>query len=162
MRLKTRTIAGGLVVIGAVIGSLMSGLLPGLGPGSGIGVQASASGDPDSGSPNTPDEPQPEPATIDEPPAATVEVAAPPSVLEVRVDQHDYLVSDGSADGFRTAQLDDVVKLAQSTTGNDDGIRVRIMRTKSARLVAWSTLHDALEKSGLARDSIRMPKQLID
>jgi hypothetical protein len=162
MRLKTRTIAGGLVVVGAVIGTMMSGLLPGLGPGSGVGVQVSASGDPNSSSPDTPDEPQPEPVPVDEPPATTVEVAAPPSVLEVRVDQHDYLIPDDSDDGFRQAQLTDIVKLAQSTTGNDDGIRVRIMRTKSARLVAWSTLHDALAKSGLARDSIRMPKELID
>lgn len=162
MRLKTRTIAGGLVVIGAVIGTIMSGLLPGLGLGSGVGVQASASGDPTSGSSDSPDEPQPEPASADEPPVTTVEVAAPPSVLEVRVDQHDYLIPDDSEEGFREAELTDIVKLAQSTTGNDDGIRVRILRTRSARLVAWSTLHDALEKSGLARDSIRMPKELID
>ncbi|NQV27394.1 MAG: hypothetical protein HQ518_23850 [Rhodopirellula sp.] len=164
MRPKTRTIAGGLVIVGVVLGSFMSGLLPGFGSGSGVGAQISVSGDATSASKPKSDEEMPsEPAAMEKPAIASVEPAAPPTVLETRVDNHDYLVPDNSdASGVRKVDLDEVVKLAQATTGNDDGIRVRIIRSPSARLTAWITLHDALAKAGLAPDSIRMPKELVE
>ena len=159
MPIKTRTIAGGLLVIGAVIGAFMSGLLPGFGSGSGIGVQ-SVGGDASATAPN--DVPQ-KPAPVDEPVIAKVKMAASPAVLEIRIDNHDYLVPDDhSATGVRKVDLDEAVKLAQVTTGNDDGIRVRIVRSHSARLTAWATLHDALAKAGMSQDSIRMPKDLVE
>ncbi|MDA0281976.1 MAG: hypothetical protein O3B86_01360 [Planctomycetota bacterium] len=150
MLLKKRTIAGGLIIIGAVLGTFMSGLLPGFGSGSPALFQEPASN---------------EPATsrvASSQPAAIADLVTPVVVLEVRIENHNYLVPDHSAAGYRQVNLDELVKLAQSTTGNDDGIRVRIVRTKSARLVSWSTLYDALEKSGLPRDSIRMPKELVN
>ena len=39
MPIKKRTIAGGLLLAGAVLGAFMSGLLPGFGSGNGIRVQ---------------------------------------------------------------------------------------------------------------------------
>lgn len=160
MLLKKRTIAGGLIIIGAVLGTFMSGLLPGFGSGSGTGTLVSGS------SPALFQEPASnEPATsrvASAQPAAIADPVTPVVVLEVRIENHNYLVPDHSAAGYRQVNLDELVKLAQSTTGNDDGIRVRIVRTKSARLVSWSTLYDALEKSGLPRDSIRMPKELVN
>lgn len=157
MRPKTRTIAGGLIVIGAVLGTMMSGLLPGFGSGTGIAVQTSGT---PSSSPTSIPQDEPEPDVQPEP--SKVKTAPPPEVLEVRVDDREYLIPDQNADGFRRAELSEVIELAQSTTGNDDGIRVRIVRSRSARVVAWSTLYESLEESGLERDAIRMPKELID
>jgi formylglycine-generating enzyme required for sulfatase activity len=82
-------------------------------------------------------------------------------VLEIKINNQDYIVPDDDPNSFRTVDLDEAVKLAQLTTGNDDGIRVRILRTGSARLTAWTTLHESLVNSGLSLDSIRMPKNII-
>lgn len=161
MPIKKRTIAGGLLLVGAVLGTFMSGLLPGFGSGSGIRAQGAGE---DSARANreTPDERSQEPASEEVP--AVVDVKSPPPVvLEIRIDNHEYIVpDDGTATGVRIVGLDEVVELAQATTGNDDGIRVRILRTGSARLTAWTTLHDSLVKAGLSLDSIRMPKDLVE
>ena len=162
MRLKTRTIAGGLVVAGVVLGSFMSGLLPGMGSGSGTAVQVSAVSETVPTPDIAPDAPLQDPEPVEPPEAASVSPTQPAAVLEVRIDDHSYLVPENGSTGFRQAELDDIVRLAQATTGNDDGIRVRIVRTRSARFAAWSALYDSLEKSGLSRDSIRMPKELIE
>lgn len=159
MPVKKRTIAGGLLVLGAVFGAFMSGLLPGFGSGSGIGVQSAGS------NPNVagPTETAREPAPVEEPVNTNVETTAPPAVLEIRIDNHDYFVRDeSSATGVRQVNLDEAVKLAQATTGNDDGIRVRILRSQSARLSAWTSLHDSLINADLTQDSIRMPKELVE
>lgn len=160
MRPKTRTIAGGLVIAGAVLGTFMSGLFPGFGSGNGIGAQVGET-DASSASPETSsNEPPKETVPVEQPASRPVE-SAPPVILEVRIDNHDYLVPDGNG-GFRQTELDEIVRLARTTTGNDDGIRVRIVRTRSARFAAWSALYDSLEEAGLSRDSIRMPKELIE
>jgi hypothetical protein len=161
MPLKKRTIAGGLLLVGAVLGTFMSGLLPGFGSGTGIRAQ-SAGDDSTRAGQNLPDEKPQESAPVETSPITDAKVNTP-VVLEIRIDNHDYIVpDDGSATGVRTVDLDEVVKLAQATTGNDDGIRVRILRTGSARLTAWTTLHDSLVKAGLSLDSIRMPKDLVE
>lgn len=148
------------MLVGAVLGTFMSGLLPGLGSGNGIGAQIAG----------TDDSAEPVESLNEVPPDASKSQAdasgesieiTPPAVLEVRIDNHEYLISDGNGD-FQPTTLDDVIKRARSTTGNDDGIRVRILRTRSARFAAWSALYDSLEEAGLLRDSIRMPKELID
>ena len=161
MPIKKRTIAGGLLLAGAVLGAFMSGLLPGFGSGNGIRVQG-AGDDSTRASQSATDETPREPAQAEVP--AVVDVKSPPPVvLEIRIDNRDYIVPDDStATGVRTVDLDEAVELAQLTTGNDDGIRVRILRTRSARLTAWTTLHDSLVKSGLSVDSIRMPKVLVE
>lgn len=159
MPVKKRTIAGGLLIIGAVFGAFMSGLLPGFGSGSGIGVQSAGS---DSTS-VLPIDVRQEPAPVDDPVVAKVETSAQSTVLEIRIDNHDYFVrDDSSATGVRGVNLDEAVKLAQATTGNDDGIRVRILRSQSARLSAWTTLFDSLMRAELSQDSIQMPKELVE
>jgi hypothetical protein len=161
MPIKKRTIAGGLLIVGAVLGAFMSGLLPGFGSGSGIRVQGTGD-DSTRASQSATDETPREPAQVEVPVVVDVK-SSPPIVLEIRIDNHDYIVpDDDTATGVRTVDLDEAVELAQLTTGNDDGIRVRILRSGSARLTAWTTLHDALVKSGLSLDSIRMPKELVE
>jgi len=159
MPVKKRTVVGGLLVVGAVLGTFMSGLLPGFGSGSGVGAQ-SPGNDSTSIVPNGANS---EPAAVDEPVVARIETSAPSAVLEIRIDNHDYFVADNSSvTGVRNVDLDEAVKLAQATTGNDDGIRVRIVRSRSARLTAWTTLHDSLVRADLSLDSIRMPKDLVE
>lgn len=159
MPVKKRTVVGGLLVVGAVLGTFMSGLLPGFGAGSGVGAQS-----PSGNSAQTaPSGVQPESAPVEEPVVAKVETSARVPVLEIQIDNHDYFVADNdSKTGVRKVDLDEAVRLAQETTGNDDGIRVRIVRSRSARLTAWTTLHDSLVKADLSLDSIRMPKDLVE
>ena len=167
MRLKTRTIAGGLVVAGLVAGTFLSGLMPGFGVGGGNGTQVSSSTG-DSASPVETTPAERTDAAVETPvsqkPVEPDSIASsePPAVLEIRIDGHEYLVPSGADAAFRKAELAEILELAKTTTGNDDGIRVRIVRHKSARVVAWSTLYEELERSGFKRDSIRMPKELID
>jgi len=159
MLLKKRTIAGGLLVVGAMLGTFMSGLLPGFGSGSGVGAEGPGNDSTDAISRDA----LTEPAPVENPAVAKVETAPRPTVLEIRVDNHDYFVADNSSEtGVRQVDVDEAVKLAQATTGNDDGIRVRIVRSRSARLTAWTTLHDSLIKAELSMDSIRMPKDLVE
>lgn len=159
MPVKKRTVVGGLLVVGAVLGTFMSGLLPGFGSGSGVGAQSPGG----NAAQTAPDSAQPEPAPVEEPVVAKIETSAHAPVLEIRIDNHDYFVADNSTEtGVRKIDLDEAVKLAQATTGNDDGIRVRILRSRSARLSAWMTLHDSLVDAKLALDSITMPKELVD
>ena len=159
MPIKKRTIVGGLLVVGAVLGTFMSGLLPGFGSGSGVGAQSSGG----NSAQIAPVGVQPETAPIEEPIVAKIETSARVPVLEIQIDNHDYFVTDNdSKTGVRKVDLDEAVKLAQETTGNDDGIRVRIVRSRSARLTAWTTLHDSLVKADLSLDSIRMPKDLVE
>ncbi|MFT4559172.1 MAG: hypothetical protein ACI8P0_000947 [Planctomycetaceae bacterium] len=159
MPVKKRTVVGGLLVVGAVLGTFMSGLLPGFGSGSGVGAQGPVNDSPNAVSRDA----LTEPAPVENPVVAKVETAPRPAVLEIRVDNHDYFVADNSSEtGVRQVDLDEAVELAQAATGNDDGIRVRIVRSRSARLTAWTTLHDSLIKAELSMDSIRMPKDLVE
>ncbi len=159
MPVKKRTVVGGLLVVGAVFGTFMSGLLPGFGSGSGVGAQSPANDSAVTGRDDAP----PDQAPVQKPVVAKDETSAPAPVLEIRIDNHDYFVTDNDSEtGVRKIDLDEAVKLAQVTTGNDDGIRVRIVRSRSARLTAWTTLHDSLVKANLSLDSIRMPKDLVE
>lgn len=167
--MKKKATYGVVGVTAVVLTAMFTGLIPGFGTGSGSGdgtntVQADTGEQPanpteetTSDSAETPDNP---------PPAETKptpeEPAAPPQELiqvVVENDRYGLQIADGR---FKVASMQEVIEAAQSATGNEDGIRVRILRKPSAKVVAWSTLSNELEKAGIAKNSILIPKKLVD
>jgi hypothetical protein len=56
------------------------------------------------------------------------------------------------------ADLPRIVKLAQNTVGNDDGIRVVILLEPSARILTWKTLEEELARAGVLSESIEVER----
>lgn len=166
--MKKRKVALGLVVAGAVLGVFLSGRFPGF-PGSATtarSLEKAGPSKPEAGAvakaPNA--QPASAAAAPESAPAPTPKKpsAPPPKKLLVRVDEYNYQVTDAAAIAWREANLRDILLLAKRTTGDEDGLRVRILRRKSARYTAWARLYAELETAGLPSDSISMPKELVD
>lgn len=52
-------------------------------------------------------------------------------------------------------ELDDIMRQLPNASGNDDGIRVRLLMHKSAQMGAKSDLYTALDAAGVRRESIQ-------
>lgn len=165
--MKKRKVALGLVVAGAVLGVFLSGRFPGF-PGSATTARSleKAGSKPEAGAvAKAPNAQAASAATAPEAaPAPTPKKpsAPPPKKLLVRVDEYNYQVTDAAEIAWREANLRDILLLAKRTTGDEDGLRVRILRRRSARYTAWARLYAELESAGLPSDSISMPKELVD
>lgn len=173
--MKKRTMIGGLVVAGIVLGTLISGKIPGFGSGTGIAneapgtapkaVETSEKPKDDSAIPK--DEPVPAPvATVEKPaqkkPDEPKETPEPLDFIDIMVDTSNYSVSRGGVGNYRDLTLSQILTLAKMTTGNDDGLRVRILRKKTAKYLSYATLRSELVAAGVEADSIRMPHDLVD
>ena len=163
--MKKRAFVGSVVVVAVVLTTFFTGIIPGFGRGSSDGegtaataVQAETTGE----------EPA-KPAAVDSetdparpiPPAPAAAVGPPPEVVQVVV-EHDRIglqIADGR---YKVAPVSEVVEIALKATGNEDGIKVRILRKASAKVVTWSMLRSELENAGIASSSILIPKKLVD
>jgi hypothetical protein len=174
--MHTRRIAAGLVVAGAMVGAYLSGLIPKFGgagasiaPGTGPVATATTKAPPATKT-TTPEKAptkKTDAANSAEPAAAKAKstAKAPPKmpVLDVYVKGHSYQIKDPSGSGELVfIKMDDVLKVARLTTGNEDGVKVRILRYRSAKYVAYSQLYEELNKAGLPNDAIRMPQELLE
>ena len=161
--MRKRAFAGITVVLGVVIATVLNGGFPGFGTrngnadenGSAEQVVASTETEAPEASPATP-QPEEEPKTEEEQPKKPDII-----VLDILVDGHDYQISLRGK-GYTTFPLARIVETAKVTGGNEDGIRVRILRRDSARVVAWSRLYEALEDAGISKDAILMPHDLFE
>ena len=161
--MKTMRMLGVMVVAGIGIGAALSYLLPDLNFGlgsSGIGLPTG----------NTDTKPETQVVGIDaaseekstaEADAAT---AAPPAVVYVLLDGREYLLRRGPEGKvpFKPVTLDEVVEAAQSATGDENGIRVRIEQKRSSRHTTQSALEGKLEAAGVPKDSIRWKDEPAD
>lgn len=161
--MRKRAFAGITVVLGLVIATILNGGFPGFGTRNGnadedgSATQAVVSTEPAAPA-EAPAEPKPKeaPEKVDKP-APKPEL----KVLDILVDGHDYQISLRGK-GYTTFPLNQIVTVAKSTSGNEDGIRVRILRRESARVVAWSRLYETLEDAGINKDAIIMPHELFE
>lgn len=178
--MQKRKIVGGLVAAGAVLGVLISGWLPkfggsGTGNGTGSGTVAAITkdkGDPTKAAPQTDltkANPTAKPATpsteSNSAASRTTTLKAPPKmpVLEVYIKGHSFQIKDPGGSGENVyIKMEDILKVAKLTTGNEDGVRIRILRYRSAKYMAWAQLTEELGKIGIATDAIRMPKELLE
>ncbi len=171
---RKRTILGGTLAVGLVAGIFLSGKLPHLGNGIGLGT----GGDGLLGKPsveevsvNVGDEAKSSAAHDDDeadngkPPKPKRTDATPrDDVLTILVEDRHYAVwrKTRKGNGYFPAELETLVELASKAQPNDDGVRVRILRSKSARITAWKALQAGLVEAGIPAESIIVPKDLVD
>lgn len=152
------TIGGGLILAVGILAGWLSGLFTGFGRGgTGDGTQANV-GAANSTVSNT----NPKQTKNEKKPAETVE--RPTDVVEVLIDDREYLVQqiiDGKSE-YRSIDLARLVELAKNASGNDDGIRVRITRKTTSRVLAEKQLGEALAEAGLSKEAITWEEGTID
>ena len=167
---RKRTVLGGTLAVGLVAGIWLSGKLPQMGSGFGLGsggdgvlgqsdtsnlaVQANDGGaKPDSASASV--EHGMKPKRTDAEPLD--------DVLTILVDGRQYSVwrKTRNGNGYFLAELDELIPLALATERNDEGLRVRILRSESARVTAWQKLQSELVQAGVPADSIVLTKDLV-
>lgn len=160
--MKKRTLAAVVVAAALVVGSFFSGRFPGFGTG-----QQATTGGPPAGQPEpvstepSEEEPAaPNPEADATPDSPTPTPVVPQEVLDVRIVGRTYQVLftggvDGETVEYQPAELSQVVELAQSASGDDNGIRVRIELDDTARMAEWLALKDALKDAGLSENSLR-------
>lgn len=155
--MRKRALLGGVAVVAVVLTAFFTGIIPGFGGGSGTGDGTSTSLSAETGEETTTTETAGETTTPDPPLPTTV----PQELVQVVVenDMYGLQIPDGR---YKVVPMSEVVEAAKSATGNEDGIKIRILRKASAKVVAWSTLADELEKAGIARTAILIPKKLVD
>ncbi len=119
---------------------------------------ADGSGSPGASSPQAELAPAPRTPTAELPTedADIVGGAVVPAVLDVWVEEHEYVLADPAGGGRRKADVDEIVELAARTAGDADGVRVRIRRMPSARVTAWMRLYEALIEAGLPEAAVRL------
>lgn len=142
---RMRYIIGGALVLGIVAGVWLSDLLKGLGSGNGVGIgQAGLEGV----------AVQIDPATTGSDlglsSESTTGVAA--TSLKVLIKDRGYFLRTGDLDS--TIDLEALVPMVQAATGDDDGIKLRIYRSGTARVTAELQLREALRAADVAEGAI--------
>ena len=178
--MRPTTLMGILVVAGIGIGAMLSSILPDL-PGWGSGSNLGMPGGDTAKTGSDPQDKQEKTATSQveskAPPAVSpshtevhpignepdasgttdqAEYEPQPTVYVV-VNGRDYLLRKGPEDrsSQKPATLQDVVAAAKLATGDENGVRVRIFETKTARTTATNALLDHLAEANIPRDVIR-------
>ena len=168
---RKRTILGGTLAIGLVAGIWLSDMLPHLGSGFGLGSGGDGIlGQPDASnvSVQVGDSSRQPDATAEsnDPGVKPIRTDAEPldDVLTILVDGRHYAVwqKTRKGNGYFPAELDELVKLALDAEPNDVGLRVRILRSNSARATAWQKLQLELVQAGVPASEIVLPKDLVN
>jgi hypothetical protein len=167
---RKRTIIGGTLAVGLVAGIWLAGKLPHTGSGFGLGSggdtvlgqqdtsnSAAQAGDgtAKSDSISDSDEHSQKPKRTDPEPLD--------DVLTILVDGRHYSVwrKTRNGNGYFLVQLDELISLGVKTKSNGDGIRVRILRSESARVTAWQRLQSELVQAGVPAETIVLTKDLV-
>jgi hypothetical protein len=142
--LSKRNILGAVLVAGIVAGVYLADFWKGFGGGSSLGIGIG-------------DKSQTATTTTDAKPDGTYEdiAATPhesPTVVKVVIANWSYALR--TADGEQPVELSQIVELAKSAKGDDDGIRVRIYRKLSSRAKAETDLESALTAAGIQEKEI--------
>ena len=139
-------VGGGVILIlGILMGMFME--LPGLGSGTMVSKGEGAASPTKNNSPDT-----------------QVDTGLQSSgLITVLIDDRSYsLVKKvGDETVFSPTELTTIVNQATKVTGNEDGIRVRILRRESARYSAETNLRNALADAGIENEAVYMPKTFV-
>lgn len=167
---RKRTILGGTLAVGLVAGLWLSGKLPHLGSGFGLGSGGDGLlGKPDasnvavqSGDRSRSSEADVESTKADSKPKRT-DAEPLDDLLTILVEDRHYAVwkKTRKGNGYFPAELEELIPLALNAKPNDEGLRVRILRSESARVTAWQKLQSELVQSGVPADAIVLTKDLV-
>ena len=163
---KKATIGGGIIVAAMFIGAMLSDWLKlgdfGLGGRGGQAVLPLRPGQ-DEDSPPHDEHRQVSTDAPDERTARSDPPLQPGDVLNVVIDGRDYAVRqviDGE-ERLHPMSLPEIVELAQAAPGNNEGIRVRVLRRESSRPTAEQALEQALLDAGIEPGEILHTEELL-
>ncbi len=153
---RKRTLVGGLVLIG--ISGYLASLFFDFGGGAGLMPGANVSGNQTISIVDDSDNQREK-----EPQDSKLATDPHPKVLTICIDDRSYAIRQetGGKPTYRPIVLADLIETVKKTPGNDEGIRVRIVRRKTARVTAWQNLQDELIKVGLPKESVDWQKELV-
>jgi hypothetical protein len=167
---RKRTVLGATLTVGLVTGIWLSGKLPHTGTGFGLGT----GGDSVLGQPDPSNSVSKDLVDAAKPDAADHSAAGNPEprrtdaeplddVLTILVDGRHYSVwrKTAKGNGYFLAELEELIPLALAAKRNEAGLRVRILRSESARVTAWQKLQSELVQAGVPADSIVLAKDLV-
>jgi hypothetical protein len=168
--MKTSRAIGLTVVAGVGIAALMTYYFPdldfGLGAGSRLGLPLGKTQTESVGidAPDTETETQTTTVSDTSTEPTEPELVTPPAVVYVIIDAREYLLRRGEEGkaAFKPANLDEVIEAAQSATGDDLGIRIRIAQRSSSRETTERALRAKLEEAGIPGDSIRWRDEPVE
>ena len=138
-------------MLGIAAGIWLGDLFKGLGSGNGIGIGQSGITQ----------------VSVDQP-AGTVELGmegesnpteAPETVRVVIRDRGFFLKS---GDEETPIELGELITLIQSAQGDEDGIKLRVYRSASARVTTELALRDALKAAEIADAAIHTPQDVVE
>ncbi|MDF1744962.1 MAG: hypothetical protein P1V19_14795 [Gimesia sp.] len=153
---------GGVLILGIILGQFF-GLTPGINTGSGDGEEKTEPAeDPRAILAST--ESDIVPVLIQPEPKHKTLAELPLKVLDILIDDRSYLIkaSSQSQDRYQPAEMKQIIQQAKRTTGDEDGIRIRVYRKGSARVIPESLLKDELKKAGLSPQMIDWKNHLVD
>jgi hypothetical protein len=156
---------GGVLILGIILGQFF-GLTPGINTDSGPGEseQTTESAD-ESQSIMASSESDIVPVLIEpEPKKNKSQLEVPLRVLDILIEDRSYLIKSATQpeDSYQPAEIDKIIQFAKQTSGDEDGIRIRVYRKGSARVIPESQLKDALKKAGLSQQTIDWKIHLVD
>lgn len=156
---------GGVLILGIILGQYF-GLTPGINSGSGDGedqAESEPAVNPESIMASSESEIVPVLIQPESSPQKSL-AELPLQVLDILIDDRSYLVKadSQSREQYRPAEMKEIRKLVGQATGDEDGIRVRVYRTGSARVVPEAVLKDELKKAGLEPQQIDWKVHLVD
>jgi hypothetical protein len=149
-----RYVAGGALALGIAAGVWLGDWFKGFGPGggegsglrrSGEGVQTSVASGNGAELGVT---------------AASLDRIPPVTTLRVVIRDRSYFLRDGATD--TPVELSALVEAAQRQPPDDDGIKLRLYRTNTARVTAELQLKDALHAAGIADAAIYTAKDAVE
>ncbi len=161
--MKTMRVAGVVVVAGIGIGAALSYLFPNMNFGLGSGGL---------GWPTN--QPQAQVVGIEATPAEEAEAETKakletepvpvPQVVYILIDGREYLLRNGPGGraAYKPATLSEVIQAAQSATGDDNGIRVRVEQKHSSKETSEQALRANLESAGIPKDAVRWKDEPVD
>lgn len=84
-------------------------------------------------------------------------------LITVLIDDRAYSIAKADGDNivYTPTAIAAIVQQAQQVPGNEDGIKVRVLRKESARATAESNLRNALVDAGIDAGAIYMPRSFV-
>ncbi|MCA9014746.1 MAG: hypothetical protein KDA77_05370 [Planctomycetaceae bacterium] len=156
---------GGVLILGIILGQFF-GLTPGINTDSGPGESEKTTRPADDTQAIlASSESDIVPILIEpEPKQDSSQLEVPLKVLDILIENRSYRIKSAaqSQDRYRPAEIDEIIRLAKQTSGDEDGIRIRVYRKGSARVTPESQLKDELKKAGLSQQMIDWKTHLVD
>jgi hypothetical protein len=152
----------GLVALGIWLGQYFPGFGLGKGLGFGTGSTDSSGSKTSPAGSSTERSGQPSATVATETPSARP-ATPPPQRLRVIIDGDRYILASGD-EGIAGETLDptEIAQRTKQAAGDDQGIRLRVERTKRATTGARQALLEAIDAAQIPRDALHESTEFID